>query len=295
MNLLRIEYFVEVARCENFTEAARNLFTSQPNLSKQISLMEQELGFALFQRVGRSIHLTQAGRYLYSRFKDIPSSTAQAIAHARALSRGDVGSLTVGILEGQDLNRTLTERLDRFRQQYPDVTLELERSSFSALRRNLANCRCDLILTLSFEVDESDPSLRSRTIMPQPNGVIAINRRNPKSGLRDLSLADLAGEPFVSISPEESPRGYAQLVAQCRDAGFAPNIVRLANTLESLLLCVETDIGIAMVDHNTRLQHSENVRTIPVPGSADANLVAVWNAENSNPVVQHLVHCLEAI
>ena len=50
MNLLRIRYFVEAAKCENFTEASKNLYTTQPNLSKQIAIMEDELGVLLFHR-----------------------------------------------------------------------------------------------------------------------------------------------------------------------------------------------------------------------------------------------------
>ena len=50
MNLTKIRYFVEVARCGNFSEAARRLYTAQPNVSKQIAQMEQELDFSLFVR-----------------------------------------------------------------------------------------------------------------------------------------------------------------------------------------------------------------------------------------------------
>ena len=58
MNLTRIQYFVEVARRENFSQAAKALYVSQPNLSKQIALMEQELGFSLFTRNKAGVALT---------------------------------------------------------------------------------------------------------------------------------------------------------------------------------------------------------------------------------------------
>ena len=62
-----MRYFIEVARRGSFSEAARRLYTAQPNLSKQIAQMEQELGFALFVRTRRSVKLTPAGEFLYSR------------------------------------------------------------------------------------------------------------------------------------------------------------------------------------------------------------------------------------
>lgn len=287
MNLIRIQYFVEVAKRENFTQAARELYVSQPNLSKQISLMEQELGFDLFRRVGKTVRLTQAGEYLYDKFKDLPEYTAQAIAHAHALSRGDVGGLSVGILEGQDVNLAMSRSLARLKERFPDVEVEMERNSFRNLRKGLDTCRFDVIITLSFEV-EGRQDWVSRSLLDQ-QGAIAINRSHPLAQKEDLTLADLKNEAFVAISKEESPAGYEQLIIQCASASFCPTIVREASTLESLLLCVETGIGVALVDRNTRLENAGAVRIVPMPGSRRSDVVAVWQAENFNPMVGHLV------
>lgn len=287
MNLTRIQYFVEVAKRENFSQAAKALYVSQPNLSKQISLMEQELGFDLFRRVGKTVHLTQAGQYLYEKFKDLPEYTAQAIAHAHALSRGDVGNLSVGILEGQDVNISMSRSLARLRKKFPEVVIDLERNSFRNLRNGLDNCRFDVIITLGFEV-EGRREWTSQSLLEQ-RGAIAINRDHPLAKKDELTLADLRNEPFVAISKEESPGGYDQLLIQCASAGFYPNIVREASTLESLLLCVETGIGVALIDRNTRLENGESVRIVNIPGSKRSDVVAVWQTDNFNPMIRHLV------
>lgn len=288
MNLTRIQYFVEVAKRENFSQAAKALYVSQPNLSKQISLMEQELGFDLFRRVGKTVHLTQAGQYLYEKFKDLPEYTAQAIAHAHALSRGDVGNLSVGILEGQDINIAMSRSLARLHKKFPDVVVDLERNSFRNLRSGLDNCRFDVIITLSFEL-EGRRDWVSQSLLEQRGG-IAINRGHPLAQKEELTLADLKNEPFVAISKEESPGGYDQLLIQCASAGFYPNIVREASTLESLLLCVETGIGVALIDRNTRLENDESVRIVTIPGSKRSDVVAVWQADNYNPMIRHLIN-----
>ena len=75
MNLMRIKYFVEVAKWGSFSKAAQTLYVSQPNLSRQIALMEQEVGFELFQRSGKRIQLTRAGEYLYSQLREVPEPT----------------------------------------------------------------------------------------------------------------------------------------------------------------------------------------------------------------------------
>lgn len=294
MNLMRIQYFVEVAKSENFSEAARKLYTSQPNLSRQIAVMEQELGFALFHRVGRSIYLTQAGQYLYEQLKDIPDHAANAIAHAGALARGDAGNLWVGVLEGQDFNPLFSERLRHIHQERPDLSLEVERNSFSNLRHGLLQHRYDLIITLSFELEElSAPEPVEHEILLTHAGSIAISRNNPLAEKTDLTLADLKNEPFVTIAQNESPAGYRQLFSQCAEAGFEPSIFRQASTLESLLLCVEANMGVTLLDCNTRLQHGSNVRIVPLPNSKHSHLVAVWQSSNHNPAIRRLVEALK--
>ena len=290
MNLTRIQYFVEAARSENFSEAARKLYTSQPNLSRQIALMEQELGFELFRRVGKSIYLTQAGQYLYEQFRDLPEHTAAAIAHAGALARGDLGALRVGVLEGQEINGRFFQRLRQVGADRPDLTLEMERNSFSNLRSGLFQCRYDLIITLSFELEdlEAMEPIACQVLLRQ-SGAIAISRKHPLAAKADLTLADLKDEPFVAISYLESPAGYRKLLQQCAKAGFEPHVARQANTLESLLLCVEAGMGTALLDCNTRLERSENVRIVPIPGSDESDVVAVWQADNRNPAIRRLV------
>ena len=69
INFQQMEYFLSVAEKLNFTEAAKSLYISQPSLSKQISLLEEELGFALFIRNKRSVRLTPAGEVLNRKWK----------------------------------------------------------------------------------------------------------------------------------------------------------------------------------------------------------------------------------
>ncbi len=292
MTLACIRYFVEAARCENLTEAARRLYISQPALTKQIALMEQELGVQLFHRMKKRVHLTSAGQYLFEQFQDLPATTDRIIEYTRAIGRGAVGDLSIGILEGQEINHPILDRLHTFGQNMPSLDIRLERNSFSNLRNGLLNNHYDLIITLLFEIG-SIPGSHYVEVLKQ-NGVIAINRNNPKANIKNLSLSMLSDENFIAISPEESPNGYDLLISQCNAVGFMPKIVRTLNSLESLLLCVEAGMGITMLDQNTRLEHNTEVRSIPIPNSAPSGVCAVWLETNRNPTIRQLVAELQA-
>lgn len=292
MNLTRIRYFVETARLENVSRAAQALYVTQPNLSRQLGLMEQELGFELFRRAGKGIRLTPAGAYLYEQLKDIPDRVDEAVAQAEVISRQEAGSLSIGVLEGQDVSQYLSRHLDELRRRWPAVTVELERNSFRYLRQGLERGRYDMIFTLAFEtVGRSD--WETLPVFREP-GAIFISCTNPLAARDSLTMENLRDEPFVAIAREESPGGYDLLIRQCAACGFTPNIVRESATLESLLLCVEMGMGAAMLDRNTRLENSSSIRIYTIPDSEAAGLTAAWTKDCRNPMVRRLVDSLRA-
>lgn len=289
MNLTKIRYFVEVARCGNFSEAARRLYTAQPNVSKQIAQMEQELDFPLFVRSKRAVRLTPAGQMLYDRLKDLPEELETLFEQAHALARREETRLTIGILEGQEVNSLLLTRLNLAQILYPKLELEMERNSFSNLRSGLRNGRYDLIVTLDFDV-EQETEFTCRNIYAQPPA-IAINQSHPLAGLPKLEMRQLRDENFVVISPQESPVGYERLMEQCQKEGFTPNVVRQPRSLESLILCVELGVGVALLDQGTRLNYDSGVRTVPIPG-ADMYVVAACVKDDYRPVLQNVLKLL---
>ncbi len=288
MNILKMRYFVEVAKCGSFSEAARRLYTAQPNLSKQIAQLEQELGFSLFTRRHRTIQLTPAGEFLYERWKEVPDHITDDIDQARALANQSE-SVCIGVLEGQDLNDVLHARLGIVSTLYPQLNITLERNSYQNLRSGLRSHHYDLIITLSFDVEEESDFLLYSLYEKVP--AVAMLKTHPLARKADLSIEDLKDEKFVVISEQESPGGYRKLIESCAASGFSPNIVRSPRSLESLLLCVEVGMGIAMLDQNTRLELSPQVITIPQAAEPMA-VVAVIPDTEQRPLILDIVRIL---
>ena len=264
MNFIKIRYFIEVGRCQSFSEAAKRLYTTQPNVSKQIAQMEQELGYPLFVRNKRSVALTPVGKYLFDSLSDLPERLDATFGHAAIIAHSTGDHVNIGILEGQEMTEVIHQRFEKVSSLYPDVTLNLESNSFRNLRSGLQSGYYDIIISMDFDLKSVD-GVRMVTVFYQSPS-IAINSSHPMAQKQELTLSELAGEDFVVISEEESYTGYQLFEKQCRSAGFTPHVVHKANSLESLLLCVEMGKGIALLDQNTRLARSGVVRTIPVEG-----------------------------
>ena len=286
MDMTRLRYFTTCAECGSFSEAARQLYTSQPNISKQIAAMETELGVKLFRRENRRSSLTRAGEYLYEQLRELPATLDRVFDTARALGRSDAGALSIGVLSGLRLDGAIIDRFRRFTQRWPALSFTLERAGFSELQRSLDSRRFDMILTFSFDVAPS-PALRIESVQEGREPALFVSRYMPEERFRDLS-----GAPFVVISPEESYGGYQQFRRSCRELGFEPNIVRLTDSLDSLLFYVETGVGVAMLDRSTRLETDQSIRVIPLEDGQPPGLVAVWRADSGSEALQHMADCL---
>ena len=123
MTLNQLKYFIAVARCLSFTEAARSLFMTQPALSRQIQAMEGELGTQLFVRDKKTLKLTPGGSALYNRLPEFLRTYDELVSEARNANRGYEGQLRVGILDVYDASELFS----------PVVTAPVRSSPSSAI------------------------------------------------------------------------------------------------------------------------------------------------------------------
>lgn len=111
--------FWRPAECLNFTEAARRLYVTQPTLSKQIALIEDDLGFKLFVRSNRNVSLTPEGAFLYKRMRPAIDELDSSVLLARTAGRGEGGTLRVGCFETLIGNPTVLRSVPPFSSYVP--------------------------------------------------------------------------------------------------------------------------------------------------------------------------------
>jgi len=282
ITLLQIEYFIAVARHLNFTEAAKSLYVSQPSLSKQIAILEDEIGIQLFFRTKRDVRLTAAGMVLLKEMGGVIEQIENAIEKSKKPDLGENSTVTIGCLDAMDMRTFLPTIIKKFKEKYPNVNLILERHSFKVLREKLINKTLDVIFTLSFELDDSLGILSD--VVHKGNGYIVIDKSNPLANRNDLTLSDIKDENFVIISRDESPKGFDSIISLCRKNGFTPKIVKQLPNIESLLLCVESGIGIALLDSNIRMHNSDNIKGFKIEDNF-IEVIMAWKKENMNTAI----------
>ena len=132
MDFRKLEYFVTVADEGSITAAAGRLHMSQPPLSTQLKLLEEELGVRLFERGSRSIRLTDAGKMLYQRARGILDMAADAEREVKDFGDGLQGSLRLGVISSAGSGRFYAN-IRSFKARYPRVLFEIREGNTYAL------------------------------------------------------------------------------------------------------------------------------------------------------------------
>ena len=122
MNTRHFDYIIEAAETLNFNKAAENLFISQPALSYQIKAIEEEIGFNLFERRGRSVSLTPAGQQFYQQIKQIRHLLQESIEEGQNFSQNFTQNIRIGIPQ-RSMLYFLPEVMQSFAQTHPHVLI----------------------------------------------------------------------------------------------------------------------------------------------------------------------------
>src|SRR5438128_9650670 len=145
MEIHQLRYFVAVAEEGSFSHAAEREHVSQPSLSQQIHKLEEELNQQLFDRLPRSVVLTEAGRTLLDYARQILSGIAEARQAVTALEHEVAGKLSVGAIPSIALY-VLPRLIGNFQRSYPKVTFELFEDTTEKLAQQLEDGTLDLVI-----------------------------------------------------------------------------------------------------------------------------------------------------
>jgi LysR family hydrogen peroxide-inducible transcriptional activator len=240
MELHQLRYFCAVADTGSFSRAAEQSHVSQPSLSQQILKLEDELGARLFDRLGRSVRLTDLGKTFLPR--------ARAVLRELEAARGDVvegrefvgGPVTVGVIPTV-APYLLPPLLTSFSQKFPQARLTVVEEITPVLLDRLRAGTIDVaIMALPIRGHEFDafPLLTERLFA-------ALPRKHKLASRPSLSVKDLRAESFLLLRDGHCFRDTA--VAACDRARVHPRIVFESGQFSSILSMVGAGMGVSIV------------------------------------------------
>lgn len=260
-SLRQIQYFLTVADQGGFTQAAASLYVAQSALSRQIGQLEEELGFALFEREPRGVRLTSAGAVYRDRVASIPATLDAAAQEGLQLARGEAGVLR--LLHSSTLPvGSLMPHLDRFMRACPRARVELDRASSEEQVSAIACGNADAGM-IRLPVLRRDARVRFVELAAERLWA-AVPAGHPLALQQSTTVSRLRHEPFVSAVHRERG-GLARVVTDlCLKRDFVPAAARIVSPKTSMLNLVAAGSGIAIVPQCMTGLRIEGVAFIPL-------------------------------
>jgi DNA-binding transcriptional LysR family regulator len=277
--LRHLRAFAAVAEGGGVAHAASRLARSQPAITRQLQDLETLLGVALFDRGGRSLALTDAGRALLDDARALLAAADAFAARAGAVADGRVGRLTIGF-GGAAINSVLGPALGAFRAAQPDVELRLV-EHFDDLELSAMVQRRALDAAIVRFATES-PELRRVAIGVQPYRA-ALAADHPLAGAERISLSELADEPFLLWPRSAAPAAWDAVLRACGDAGFTPRVAQEAVSVPTLLALAAAGLGVALIAEGYAALARADVRFLPLRDGPVAGLDLVTRAGEPDP------------
>ncbi len=244
MELRQLRYALSVAKERNFTRAATRLNVSQSAVSEQVSLLEEEIGFSLFRRSPRGTEVTERGRtFLYEAERVIGDVLSLSDA-ARRLRGAPSDTLTIGM--GSGMAQIFMPRLfGGLHEKLSGVRLEILTAPTKNIFNDLHEERVDAGIAIESDPERVPGGIVIERLAQAEMALIAHPSHRLSRARKAIDIGSLVSEPIIM---SELTVGYGQVVlALFADLGIRPNILAVADNIETMKVIVQSGTGIAIV------------------------------------------------
>ncbi|MBP1989255.1 LysR family transcriptional regulator [Paenibacillus eucommiae] len=241
MELRQLHYFVKVARKQHVTQAAQELHVAQSAVSRQIRLLEEELGVHLFVQKGRNLHLTSVGRLFLDRIEGILTDLERAVIEIHEFSDPEAGEIRIGFPHSVVLN-LLPSVVASFKKDHPNVKFRLRQGTYNSLIRDITKGEIDLAFISPFP--ESHEQVVGEILLTEELFAI-LPADHILADYNSIRLEQLKDESFVVFSEEYSLRTI--VMSACQKAGFIPKIEFEGEETDTVRGLVAAGMGVSLL------------------------------------------------
>ncbi|MCD8088818.1 MAG: LysR family transcriptional regulator [Oscillospiraceae bacterium] len=253
MELIQLKYFLAIVEEETMLRAADTLHVSQSTLSMAMKRLEAELGFALFQRVGRRLYPTEDGLRFYSGTARILRELEDLTRQCRTQAQRADAAVAV---EAVDFS---VEALTRYSGLWPDRAVRQVRSTRNMTHQLLRSGQVDFCIT---SVDDTEAGFQVERILSEPMELL-VSRAHPLAAQESVSLDELQDETFIVIKPEYAHR--LSIERMCEENGFQMRRIYELHDEEALTVMVSKGVGVTFIPESIINMHGPTTVTLSVP------------------------------
>ncbi|WP_406387358.1 LysR family transcriptional regulator [Streptomyces sp. NBC_00887] len=277
-----LRYFAAVAEELHFTRAAERLFVSQPALSKQIRMLERQLGAPLFERDRQGVRLTPVGAALLPHASQVLAAWDAAREAVEVAKAGQRTTLLVGMSTSPGRSGLLPAIRSRFTGAHPDVTVKLRQVSWEDSTAGLSDASSDLAFIW---LPLPDPDRYTWVVVAEEPRLVALPQEHLLAARAAIDFADLLDEPFLALPESAGALRDYWLALDARGGRPLRIGAEIASTDETYEALVDGRGVCLLASGNAPLIALGGVVTRPVRGISPSRLALAWRADDHRPLV----------
>jgi DNA-binding transcriptional LysR family regulator len=292
IDLRRLRYFLVVSDELHFGRAAVRLHIAQPPLTRQISALETELGFRLFDRSTRNVTLTSEGRHFLPYARAVLEQVDLTAAITSKLAAGSAGQLAVGYASSIALSDIFSQTIQTFCSSYPDVQLTVEEGASSTQCAQIVEGRLDIGMSRMYPAD-ANPDIQVICLDNEPL-MAAVPSDSALADQSHVTLTELSAYPLIAFPSDYGSALNDIIAALYRRNDLTPRPGPSGKQITSIIALVAAGRGIAVVPQCTQALVKRGVTYRPLAEpSATAPLLVLTRKRERSPLVKAFVEVIE--
>ncbi|PLT33429.1 LysR family transcriptional regulator [Bacillus sp. V5-8f] len=273
MDIKHLQYFIEVTKFNSFSRAAEHLYITQPTISKMIKNLETELGVSLFDRSGKKLVLTDAGRIILEQAKLIDKAFNNLENELDSLLGLKKGHIRIGLPPIFDA-RSFLKIVGSFHEKYPGITFEIIEHGSKKVEEYVGNNLLDLgviVLPTNNEV------FNHFSFMEEDFNLI-LHPSHQFANRTEVNLEDLADESFILFNKDFVL--HDRIIDSCKRAGFDPHIISETSQWSFITDMVAAKLGVSLLPESICHHLSDEVKSVRIKNpSISWNLAIIWGKD----------------
>lgn len=273
MKFTQMEYFLAVAEELNFTAAAKSLYISQPALSKQIALLEEELDTRLFLRNSRRVALTAAGKQFRQDLLRIREQLEQAKTNATHIGKTETMQFKIGCFDGAVMDDFLPDFYRHIQEFDSNIRISLYRRNFSDNRKALERDEIDLLFTLDLD-EPFDESFQKQRVAWR-RGALIYAKHSPIARKGQLSVSDFSEEPVLVLKRQVSPAIQGSTLRNLKRLGLTGSPILEMENFSTLFANLELGHGYTILTEDA-IDRNPKLDKLVLDDSLGTWVIALW-------------------
>lgn len=286
MNLLKLQYFVDLVEIGNFSKVAEKNFVSQTNISQQIHSLEDYFECQLIDRSNKPVRPTKVGEVLYEEAVKI---LAQFVGLEKRIvdARDEQTRIKIGYTSILDIN--LLAQIINSMKQNSNYLFDMQHLQLKDVSDKLLNHKLDL--AISFDSEFHDHSSIETITLYEGNYAAVVGKEHPLFEREEITMSELYDYPLVMLSPQSIGKSYYMMISKAQRHDFIPDIEKLVDDVETELFMLQTQSLMGFFPENYPLPTDKGaLKMLPIKENHHKyKIVIAYNKNSVNPQISDVL------